>query len=68
LVSIPGDFVALSLIRGDAADIRHKDARLAWDIRPEVPGIGEQVECRIGDLVDVLDPFVLGLLGGFNSG
>ena len=67
LVAIGGDFIALLLVGGDAADIGHEDARLAGNIGAHVPGVRQRIERAVGDLVGVLDPGILGSLLGLDA-
>src|SRR4051812_9507619 len=61
-----GHLVALLAVRPDTAGIGHEHARLAWDVGPEVPGVGEHEHGLVRHLVDVGDPFLLGVLVGLH--
>ena len=56
----------LAILRG-AVGVQEQGARLAWNIRSHKPGVGITQQGMRGQLVGVLDPGVLGLLGGRNT-
>ena len=60
------DLVANLPVPVQPGDIRHEHARLARDVCAVVPGVGLRIERRVGDLVDVIDPAVLGAFIGFD--
>ena len=70
-VPVLRDLVALGSVLADAADEGHEDARLASDVCSEVPAAAARR--RLHDVpgrevVDVLDPAVLGLRRGADGG
>src|SRR4051794_41033383 len=67
LIAGRGDFIAFLAIRADAAGVGQDPARLAFDVRAEVPRIGPGDEGRIGGLVVVRDPPVFRLLRGLDD-
>src|SRR5690349_12468886 len=66
LVPVGSHLVTLLTVGAHAANIRHEDARLARDIGSHVPRVRARVQRHIGDLVDVLDPRVLGFAAGLD--
>src|SRR5215207_11060223 len=60
-VVVGGDFVALLPVGADAAEVRHEDAGFTGDVRSHVPGGGLREQRRVGHLLRVGRPLVLGL-------
>ena len=56
LVSVAGDLVAFLAVGAYSAGVGHEDSEFAGDVGAEVPGVGEDEEGGVGDLVDVGDP------------
>ena len=52
----------------DSPDVGHEDTRFSDDIGAEVPRIARRCSehCTLTDLVNVVDPFVFGVLGRFD--
>ena len=65
---IPGLVLAARPVARIAADVRHEDPRLTWDVGTEIPRIaGRRGEHRAyGDLIHVRDPFGFGFLARFD--
>src|SRR5579862_9996745 len=61
-----GNFIAFPPVRADSADIRQKDARLAGDIGPHVPGVGLRIQRAVRDLFGMRNPRVLRFHGWFD--
>ena len=68
LVVICHDRLALSPVTMDSPDVGHEDTRFSDDIGAEVPRIARRCRehCTLTDLVNVVDPFVFGVLGRFD--
>src|SRR5215472_13466782 len=62
-VAPDGELLAFLVIGPDAAGERQHPPLLAGDVRAHVPGVGLRDERRVGDVIVVLDPFVLRLPG-----
>src|SRR5437667_4926391 len=56
------DLVAFSVIGAYTAGVGQHPARLALDIRAEIPRVGPGDECRIGGLVVMRHPLVFRIL------
>jgi hypothetical protein len=68
LVALLHYFAARLPVRPNAADIGHEDARLAGNVRPQVPGVGAEHERRVGHFGDVRRPLLFGFGCCFDSG
>src|SRR4051794_22488882 len=66
LVAARGDLVAPLAVGAHAARVGEDPARLALDVRAQVPGVGPGDQGRVGELVVVRDPAVLRLPGGLD--
>src|SRR4029434_8916811 len=61
-VAARGALVAFPVIGAYTAGVGQHPARLALDIRAEIPGVGFCDECRIGGLVVMRHPLVFRIL------
>src|SRR5438477_10771972 len=61
-VAACGDLVAFPVIGAYTAGVGQHPARLALDIRAEIPGVSPGDECGIGGLVVMRHPLVLRIL------
>src|SRR4051812_41112245 len=61
-------FVAPLAVRADEAEVGHEHARFAGDVGAHVPGVGGLEQRRAEELGVVLDPRILGFLGGLDRG
>src|SRR5436190_21345336 len=61
-VAARGDLVAFPVIGAYTAGVGQHPARLALDIRAEIPGVGPGDECGIRGLVVMRQPMVFGIL------
>src|SRR5882672_5137691 len=61
-VAARGDLVAFPVIGAYTASVGQHPARLALDVRAEIPGVGPGDECRIGGLVVMRHPLVFRIL------